>query len=682
MTRNKLLTLLIVFSLAAVSAGMLSQSVLAADVTLESLLQEMTDRAAIAEFPDPYYTCKQASSYDRRSVSPDQPGWYANGDTAQFIREEMNGDRKEWVLMDAEGPGAIVRWWITAPRYHSTFRIYLDGSDTPAIEAKIDELIGGDFLVGAPLSAEKARGRNLYLPIPYAKHCKVTVDDLPTQGNLYYQINYRTYEKDTKVESFSMAGFSELSWLVEPTQNELSEEFKFTVHEDFNPRAYKILKAGESETIITSPERSMAIDFIDMHLDADDLPQALRSTLICISFDGKETVRCPVGDFFGSGVGINPYQSRYTAVGKKGCMESRWFMPYQSKMEIKLVNLSEQDVKYYIQVGVYDINWHPNMMYFHCNWRQQRGIETKGSAIENLKDTSGDWNYISIKGKGVFAGDSLTLLNRHTAWWGEGDEKIYVDGEKFPSHFGTGTEDYYGYAWCTPEFFEAPFHAQPRAEGPSNFGNVTNSRYRSLDAIPFQKDFRFDMELWHWAPTVVDYAVTTYWYALGDATTNQPDNIVEEAKAKVKYETDIAELIFKLTGYIIANRPRGNLSIQHMGAYRDKWHDDQQLWWTGANRGDELQLTVDVKNSGKQKLVVGMTKAIDYGIVQFSIDGKDVGQPVDLFNDGVVHSGMIEIGTVDLTAGEHTLGVKIVGKNEKSTNYLFGMDKFEFAPAE
>ena len=193
-------------------------SAVRADVTLRTLLRDMTDRAVIAEFPNPYYTCKQASSYDRGSVAPDQPGWYANGDASQFVREEMNGDRKEWVLMDVDGPGAIVRWWITAPHYKVNFRIYIDGSDTPEIEANIGDLIGGDFLVEAPLSSPRANGRNLYLPIPYAKHIKVTVDDMPTQQNLYYQINYRTYEAGTKVESFSLDGLKELDYLVQETQ--------------------------------------------------------------------------------------------------------------------------------------------------------------------------------------------------------------------------------------------------------------------------------------------------------------------------------------------------------------------------------------------------------------------------------------------------------------------------------
>jgi len=83
-------------------------------ITYESLLREMIDRDAIARFPDPAYTCRQASSYDRAAVSPDKPDtWFANGDANQFIRIDEKDGRKEWVLMDAAGPGAVVRFEVT-----------------------------------------------------------------------------------------------------------------------------------------------------------------------------------------------------------------------------------------------------------------------------------------------------------------------------------------------------------------------------------------------------------------------------------------------------------------------------------------------------------------------------------------------------------------------------------------
>ena len=109
-------------------------------------------------------------------------------------------------------------------------------------------------------------------------------------------------------------------------------------------------------------------------------------------------------------------------------------------------------------------------------------------------------------------------------WWGEGDEKIFVDKEAFPSTIGTGTEDYYGYSWGVGGTFQAPFHSMPRGDANGNYtkpGHTTNSRVRSLDRIPFKSHLKFDMELLHWQKTAkLDYAVTTHWYGMGAAVGN------------------------------------------------------------------------------------------------------------------------------------------------------------------
>ena len=120
---------------------------------------------------------------------------------------------------------------------------------------------------------------------------------------------------------------------------------------------------------------------------------------------------------------------------------------------------------------------------------------------------------ISIEGEGVYAGDVFYFENPHDKWWGEGDEKIYVDGETFPSFFGTGTEDYYGYAWSTGEVFFRALHAQTRAGGPGFSGVFSVNRFRTLDAIPFEKSLRFDMELWHWGSARVMWHSLIYYYA-------------------------------------------------------------------------------------------------------------------------------------------------------------------------
>src|SRR5262245_53208801 len=81
------------------------------EVTLESLLGEMIDFSAVARWPQPEFICRQASSYDRETVAPNRPGWFANNDQNQFIRTEENQGRQERVMLDTEGPGCIVRFW-------------------------------------------------------------------------------------------------------------------------------------------------------------------------------------------------------------------------------------------------------------------------------------------------------------------------------------------------------------------------------------------------------------------------------------------------------------------------------------------------------------------------------------------------------------------------------------------
>ena len=151
-------------------------------------------------------------------------------------------------------------------------------------------------------------------------------------------------------------------------------------------------------------------------------------------------------------------------------------------------------------------------MHFHAKWRT---ADMKTRPFH-------DWTYCDLKGKGVFVGDMLSIMSPVGAWWGEGDEKIFVDGETFPSWFGTGSEDYYGYAWSNPEPFQHPYHNQTRCDGKgtgATFGLTSVNRFHILDAIPFDKSFRFDMECWHWDPNVtVNYAATSYWYARPGAT--------------------------------------------------------------------------------------------------------------------------------------------------------------------
>jgi hypothetical protein len=150
-------------------------------------------------------------------------------------------------------------------------------------------------------------------------------------------------------------------------------------------------------------------------------------------------------------------------------------------------------------------------MHFHSAWHYESGLKTPPLR---------DWNYISIAGRGVYVGDTLALFNPLATWYGEGDEKIWVDGESFPSHMGTGTEDYYGYSYAPKPAHQTPFCGEPRIDQPMTQGHNTNTRTRNLDGIPFRRYLQFDMELISWQPMTLIYAATTYWYAAPGASSN------------------------------------------------------------------------------------------------------------------------------------------------------------------
>ncbi|MBN2476546.1 MAG: DUF2961 domain-containing protein [Pirellulales bacterium] len=652
-------------------------------ITFESLLAEMVDRDAAARFPDPAYTCRQASSYDRASVSPDDPGaWQANNDRSFFLRSETNGGREESVMLDAKGPGCVVRFWATSGNPIGNIRVYIDGAEEPVINEPAKGLVGGDALVGPPLSKVRARGMNLYLPIPYAKSCKITYDrpNFHKTRNeddlLYYQINYRTYQADAKVQSFSREVFDGAKDRIAQLQEELLQP-PFGATKQRSRDGFRLppatLRQGDSAQL--APQRlsgPAAVVFLAVRLKAEDLAAAARSTVLSIQFDGEETVWCPVGDFFGSGVGVNPYQGWWRSVGKDGWMACFWVMPFQKSCRIDIRNLGQQFVEVEAELGTVPWNWDERSMYFHTNWRLEYPID---ASVHH------DWNYVQITGKGVYMGDTLAINNPVEGWWGEGDEKIYFDGQQFPSHFGTGTEDYYGYAWCTPEFFESPFHSQPLAEGPRNKGHVTNTRVRLLDGIPFTKDFRFDMEVWHWVPVEMVYAATTYWYGLPGAKGNYGP-MPEKARVFVAQGPKPRKVEGAIEGETlkILERTGGSIEVQEIAQH--KWSDNKQLWWLDGKPGDKLVLALDVQKAGKYALKAELTKAIDYGIVRLSLDDKPLGQPIDLVNDGVIRQ-VYSLGTCELSAGPHRLTIEIVGSNPKAVKrHMFGLDYVKLEPAQ
>lgn len=526
-------------------------------VSLHSLLEEMADREHLTYFPEISYELKQFSSYNRKSKTPDSSGWFANNDMSHFLRTETNSGRREFVMFDADGPGVIVRWWMTFYKaQNGIIRIYLDHSATPVIEGLPSEILSGDLLTGYPLSASVHEGaplgeegrdydHNLYLPIPFSNHCKITYEcdslilkkRFPLNEEYYwpdvfYNICYRKYTPQISVRSLSKEDLIQENPLIQKVkQILLNEPIKSDSIVSFNNKIQP-----EDSLVLEFSKRESAINYIALNLKAADKEQALRSTVLSISFDGIQSVWVPVGEFFGTGYIPSVHKTWINETMNDGGMESRWIMPFQEKCRIMLINYGREEIEINGHNGLINYVWKSNSMYFGAAWHEYRHIKTR-----NEDGSKFDINFIEIEGKGLYVGDQVTLFNNTWHWWGEGDEKIFVDGEIFPSSFGTGSEDYYGYAFGRPEPFSHPFLAQPIGIGNTNWGLTVNLRHRSLDAIPFKTSIKADIELWHWASIVMNYALTSYWYAEYPVEINiEPDiKAVQYPVIKIKEDFDI-----------------------------------------------------------------------------------------------------------------------------------------------
>jgi hypothetical protein len=121
--------------------------------------------------------------------------------------------------------------------------------------------------------------------------------------------------------------------------------------------------------------------------------------------------------------------------------------------------------------------------------------------------------------------------------------------------------------------------------------------------------------------------------------------------------------------------PGQALDLQDMKVFGGgRWSGDSQVWFRPSAPNAYFELVAPVKEVGTYTLTGYFTKAVDYGQVQVSVDGKNVGPVFDGFNEGVIPSGPVVFGTVDLTAGRHVVRFTVTGKNAKSIGYMVGVD--------
>lgn len=428
------------------------------------------------------------------------------------------------------------------------------------------------------------------------------------------------------------------------------------------------------ETLIVADlEGPGVITHIWFTIAADD-PHHHRSMTIRMYWDGEEepSVEAPIGDFFAVGHGIlTPVNSLPVQVSSDGrALNCYWPMPFRKSAKITVSNDSDT---YHVGALYWYVDWlkkeslPPDTAYFHAQYRQEKPCRP------------GDYLIFDGEGRGHYVGTVLSVHMSMGSWFGEGDDRFYIDGEEEPSLRGTGTEDYFCDAWGF-RHFNNPFYGVSVWEGYEPLDRGTAYRWHITDPVIFNQSLKVTIEhkgvYFDESGKIISgfkeradfFSSVAFWYQVGKA----------KRFAKLPPASErILQPNFHIEGESLLEEgqpKQPHLQVQKLGG----WSGGAQVWLFIHEPGGKLDVPFTLSDAGDYYIEGNFTYAGDYGIYQAILDGKPVGNPLDFYNDGVIRK-KVRFGRQKLSEGEHLLQFESTGeKNPGSTSYLFGLDDVSF----
>lgn len=248
-----------------------------------------------------------------------------------------------------------------------------------------------------------------------------------------------------------------------------------------------------------------------------------RYSILRIYWDDQEqpAVECPVGDFFCMGWGkFAPLTSLAVCVNPGSAFNCYWEMPFRRRARMTMTNIGEEAMRLYYQINYTLTDVPADCAYFHAQFRRTNPLPYK--EVYTILD--------GVQGRGHFVGVYMAWGVNNNGWWGEGEIKFYLDGDKeWPTICGTGTEDYFcgSYNFENKETkqyqeFTTPYAGLSQVIRPDGvyrsqqrFGMY---RWHITDPIRFQQDLRVTIQALGWRtghrylPLQDDIASVAFWY--------------------------------------------------------------------------------------------------------------------------------------------------------------------------
>jgi hypothetical protein len=214
----------------------------------------------------------------------------------------------------------------------------------------------------------------------------------------------------------------------------------------------------------------------------------MRNVIIRMYWDNQEqpSVEVPLGDFFGIAHGRQRNMNTEFVGMQAGKGFNCWIpMPFKTRAIITVENDSDTDVPMFFYQIDFTLNDEvdDDTGYFHAQFRRSNPCPIHEDYV--LLD--------KIHGRGVYLGAILGVRSLYQdAWWGEGEFKFFIDGDKdFPTICGTGAEDYMGSAWGLEEIV-TPYQGAPLVDNDSGLYSIY--RFHAKDPIYFQENLKITVQ--------------------------------------------------------------------------------------------------------------------------------------------------------------------------------------------
>lgn len=248
-----------------------------------------------------------------------------------------------------------------------------------------------------------------------------------------------------------------------------------------------------------------------------------RYLILRVYWDGESTpsIEAPVGDFFASGWGsYAKLTSLAVCVNPGSALNCYWEMPFRKSAKLTIENIGDDTAYVYYQIDYTLTDVPANAAYFHAQFRRENPLPYK--SVYTILD--------GVKGWGHYVGTYLAWGVHNKGWWGEGEIKFYIDGDKeFPTICGTGTEDYFCGSYDFEnqkthqyEEFSTPYSGLSQVIRPDGLYDSQQRfglyRWHIMDPIRFDKDLKVTIQALGWRsggrylPLQDDIASVAYWY--------------------------------------------------------------------------------------------------------------------------------------------------------------------------